>query len=268
MHLKLRRARNTAHLLKRLTLAAACILAVTSACHRKASQPEPPPPSVQQLQQQITALEFVNQLRLQPDQIKKLADVLQPVRQAVHQRRSTQHQLIPLLQNKRNALANGKPVSADVSARIAQLQQQLTSLQETQALGDRDTARRVRSILADDQLQLALSSEQAGTQTEQMLAWFRTMSAAAFEDEVTSACEELTSTSSDMSGEQLEALLREVRTLNDQEYAQHKNDLVAKLRVLFAPTDESVDWLVMEKFVDPFVLDLIAKRARNLDRGA
>lgn len=227
---------------------------------------------VQRLTEQIEALETINQLGLETNQIEAIVAALKPAEAARQQRLrdkdSLRGQLKPLLEQQRSLLAKDEVVPEEIAGQIAKLQQDILRLDSTDPDVSATVAAALRSTLTESQVLIAAGGLQAQIEATNALDGFRGLPKQAFEAEVGPYAQELASDSPDGSAQQVEALLRDAVSLGDREYEENKAKLVRQLQPFFAPAGQTADQLLVDAFSRPQMLELLQERSAAGAAGA
>lgn len=230
----------------------------------KAVSSRTPSEELVRLNQEIEALQFVNSLQLEPQQIAPLRAVLHEMaaaeQKAEQERDKLRAELLPLLRQKRDALRTQES-TAELDARIREIQGKLTNLASDDPAVVKTMAAKLRGILSREQVALATGELDARIQATQMLDAYRQFPSDEFQAQVKPFAEELVSRGSSMTADQVAALFTDARSLSDDEYQRNKEKLVKQLLPLFAPTEEAADQLLVDAFSRPRMLEALPSPA-------
>lgn len=256
--------------------AAAALCTLMAGCPPpKAATPKTPTEELVQLSQDIEALQFVNSLQLQPNQIAPLRAILDSVaadQQKLDAQRDTlRGSLVPLLQQKRDAL-RAQQSTTDLDTQIREVQGKLTTLASPDPALVKALAGKLRGVLTREQVAMATGELDARIQATQMLDAYRQFPSDEFQTQVKPFAEELVSRGSSMTADQVAGLFTDARSLSEEEYKQNKDKLVNQLVPLFAPAGEAADPLLVDAFSHPRMVEALPSpaetaKAQTPDKG-
>lgn len=249
-----------------------CALALTVLAGCRPAPPAEKPADIGALREEIAALEFINALALTPDQTQKLIAALDSVSETLaaarESRTATERELLPLLQQRREALLAGRDVPEDVAGQILKLQHRLDDEPALGSAGESALAGELRGILSPEQARLASGAGQAHSDALEMLAGFRSLPPEAFDNEIGLFAADLASGCEELSASQVEALFREARTFSDEDFVAARDKIAQQLEPAFLPEGETADWLLAQSFAGPRLLQVLREKASTTEKGA
>lgn len=230
----------------------------------------PAPPAeerVAELRARIAALDFLNQLQLEQEQVNKLIPLLETARDARARAEAREQELLArlaeLLERQVEHLRKDEPLPSDLEAQIMSVEDELRNLPPIDPQVEMTVAEGLREALSADQIAVVMGALETHIQAGEMLDGFRELRPDEFDAQIGLFVRELARPGTGMTPEQLEALFREARTLSAEEYRADKGKLLAALEPLFAPGQEAADQLLVRAFVRPHVLELLTDTQRS-----
>ena len=250
--------------------AAAPLVAVLALVTVGCTTPTPPPDDTAQdvadLRAQIESLEFLGRLQLTDDQTAKLIAILQADMQA--RETATQRQaearsaLVPLLQQKRQALVDGTALPHETEGRIKELAYEIGTLGAMSPIDRQRLSEGLSDLLSDQQIRVAVGGLEARIQAAQMLDGYRDLPRDEFEQEMRDALPFVLGEGA----EQAEALFREARTIADKQYEDNRSQLLDQLEPLYVAAGEASEHSLADVFARPMLLRVLSEKMQTLQQ--
>lgn len=218
-----------------------------------------------ELAEDINLLYTINRLELKPQQIETLSVLAGQAQEAMAKlqpaRQSALASLIPLLREKRHLLMRDKDIPAQLEKALQEAQTKIEEAEEKIKNAPLAFVPELRKILSPAQIAILTGMDEARAQAEELLEWVRRLSAAAFAEEAPPTAEELADPQAKLTAKDIMQIFTEVRKLPAAEYTKKKETYIARIAVLYAPTQEAADGFLAEFLAAPRLAALLQERA-------
>jgi hypothetical protein len=242
-----------------------------SLCLMGACQPQPPDPAAveteqaaDELAQDIELLGTLNRLDLQPAQLSPLSALALRAQEAATklqpQRQAALLQLIPRLREKRTLLMQDQDVPDQLDTQIRQAHARLEQVDEQIATAHAALAPDARKVLTADQIAIIAGTDEARSQTEELLDWIRELPQGDFAEEAQANANELAVPEAKLSAEEIMKVFNEVRKLTAADFQAKGGQYVTKLLPLYAPPPRAVDDAIVQFVKSPRLPVLLQER--------
>jgi hypothetical protein len=220
----------------------------------------------EELRQEIEALEFLNSLQLEPKQPAALVEALKSTATEIEGRREGRRklstQLVPLLQQKRDALLKGQQPTPELEAQIKSVESQIQEQESLPPETVKAVAGKLKVVLTKAQVAVATGELDSRIQATEMLDGYRAFPEDAFKAEIRPFAVEMATRGTNMTADQVEAIFTEARGLPEDQYKQDKEKYVRQLIPLFAAGGEAQEQLLVEAFSRPQLVRLLAQKSQ------
>ena len=236
------------------------ILVWTGVCCRSPELVAPPParpatPDVADLQTDIRLLDTLTGLKLTGEQIHKLVPVvtrLRDLRTEYGQRQSVvRARMRPLLMQERESMLRGEVLAPAQARQLSELEAEAARIDEQLARAQGRPLQELRALLTTNQVEAVTGRERAEAQAEELLTWFREMSAADYADEAVATAEALANPELGLDADMLRQLFTRTRNLSAAQYQVTQRELVGRLAPLYGATAEADRRAFLALFDDP-----------------